>query len=204
MSEPKYTMFEPMKDRDLLTKKYPELGRMDEFNRLLQHEQEFVWLYACELSPFVKKIPDRHERARKSFEVSRRNKEYQNDEYQNYCSLIFPDHIKTAVERMAKFRSDLRSRALAALENAYNSCIEVLDAPIPGKIHEFDDQEQEFVYKDVTPAMIKQVIEAKQKAREELPGIIKQIEEGFGIIMVKQDEQDNSAIRQFIQQKKLT
>lgn len=204
-----YSMFEPPEDGSLLTKRYPELGRMKEFRQLKKHEQIFVWHYACVISPSYKAFPyDTNSRAKRSFEIAFKNMEASGATHQQYVSLRFPDHIKVAVARMEKFNPDRRARALAALEQAYETCLEVLSLPLPGFIGETDEAgdngEPNVVYVDVTPAMIGQIIAAKQKAREELPGIINQLEEGFGIIVQESEKSGMNANQQFIRDQKLT
>lgn len=185
-------LFEPQDDKTLMTVQHKELGRMKEFSSLKHHEQRFVWAYSCMTSRFVEENKtDLHARAKKAFEWAYKSFDYSSKQHQEFCSLVFPEHMKAAIDRMAKFDPSRRGRAMQALENEYESLLQILESPIPGKIgieiKDEDTGEMVIVYEEITPAQIKQVIEAKEKAREALPQVLNQLEEGFGISVAKSD-----------------
>lgn len=184
MQEDEYSLFEPTDERTLLTTKYPELGRMKEFRDLKGHELRFVWAYACntKTNRFIQEYQqDLHGRSKAAYDWAYVRQDTNLHQRQNFCSLNFPDHIKIAVARMSKFDPTRRGRANTALEKSYETCIEVLESAMPGKIGEFSEKEQCIVYENITPAQVKAVLEAKAKAREELKDIIPMLEEGFGV-----------------------
>lgn len=201
-------LFWPYDDKKPLSRQYPELGRREEFRLLKNHEQEFVWLYACKSSYLMKDLGhDKKARAKKAFEITYKGLHFDERKYAEFSALMFPADIKAAIEVMSKFSPEYRSRALEGINSAFESCLEVLNTPIPQTKKEIIENpetgEPEEFETPLKPTDIKNYIEAKKTAQLQLPDLLAKIEEGFGIVSVDDGIEDVPTITRFIREKRL-
>lgn len=192
-------LFWPYDEKKSLSRQYPELGRRDEIRALKSHEQLFVWYYACTSSPLMEEFRhDKKARARRAFELTYKDNNYDSKKHADFSSLMFPSDIKAAVDVMSKFRSDIRSQGLAALQASFETHLSVLSEPIPTE--RIDDETGETI--PVKPTDIKNYIEAKKTAQSGIEKLIPLLEEGFGVMTVEEG-MDEPTITRFIRDKKL-
>jgi hypothetical protein len=190
--------FYPYDPKQPLSKQYPELGRHEKIRDLKNHEQLFCWLYACKSSYLMESYRhDNRARATKAFEIAYLSEKYDSREHADFSMLLFPDHIKAACEVFATFDPDIRARGRDAAISSYEACLSIMNESMPTMVVDGDGEKVA-----VTPAHIKQIIEAKSKARTEMAELIPIIEEGFGTFTIEDDHADNDTIMQYIREKR--
>lgn len=175
-------------------------------------ELDFVWYYANPTSPFVKKIADDKERAHMVYAHVFKGDHYDEGVQAEYRTLRFPEEIRAAIERMRSFRPDKRYRARKALDKTYSNYLRILEANLLGlpgteedeEDFEFDEedldgnQDQEKSKKALTMQYEKWVV-AAGKVREEMPKLLRDMEQGFGVVQSKVVDDDMLEIDLFIE-----
>lgn len=156
-----------------LRKEYPELNRIDEFKTLKTWQMYFVWLYASPCSPYSKtEIPEgvrrknATERALYDGVNNRLRLGVSDEEYANYKRGVFPEEVNSAIRRMEMFNPNARFKARLAAEKILDDFMVFLDR----SPHEIMDTEER-----------KKYVEMCVKIHDELPTIIKNVEEGYGV-----------------------
>lgn len=155
---------------------YPELTGIDEFRDLSDPELRFVWYFFNTKSPHYA-IKDAKVKVSTCLKVSGYipNTNIIKGMYENR----FPENIEAAGARMNRFAASTRERAKQMVDRMFDTYESILDT-FGDKVYDTDQQE-----KFVTIA---------SKIRAELPQLIKQKEEGFGIKVRKQGERKGMSL----------
>lgn len=157
-------LFEPTDQAMVL--EYPELQGIDEFRQLSDQELRFVWYYASVHSP-LKDVKTHADKVNRCIKAS----------YKTLPSAIeikqltdgnFHDSLKMAIDRMRKFSDNARNRARSMVEKVFDTFENIIDSTS-------DDESL-----SATPAKQSAYIDNASKIINELPGLIKMKEEGFG------------------------
>jgi len=149
---------------------YPELSDIPEFEGLNTMELKFVWYFANRTSPHYNDT-----------NITRKISKALKDSYGNsidddlrakYLSESFPHKIKTAIKRMEEFNPSHRLKAKLSLERIFENLQKLVN------IGEEDLIEMELNNK-------KDYVALAIKISESMPGIVRQLEEGFGVEYTK-------------------
>jgi hypothetical protein len=156
-------LFTPVSDRSL-KQDYPELKEVEEFMGLSKNELLFVWYFSNTTSPFAKiKNPrTRGENALKKVWGKRIPQDLKNEILTGQYGSKFRD----AIEKMASYQVEIRSRAKTITENIFNRYEKIL--AVDDKDVEGDDNKKAYV--DISSKIIK-----------DLPSLVSQIESGYGV-----------------------
>lgn len=157
-------LFEPTDQAMVL--EYPELQGIDEFKILSDSELRFVWHYACKHSPYYH-IDNETQKIDMCVQASYKQLPAITELKQFYAGQ-FPDSIRMAMARMAKFVTSDRNRARGIVEKIFDTFEKIIDTA----------SEDEELLK--TPAKQSAYIDNASKISGELPVLIKMKEEGFG------------------------
>lgn len=156
-----YKLFQPS-NIDLF-KEYPELKEYKEFTEIKSNDELlFVWHYANPTSDIAKieSIDLRIEAAyEKVFGKTNDTRQVQ------YLMGDFPENVRAAIERMKNFKPSARMRAKLMTEKTFNDFEKIMFMDVYGE--------------DV--GEMKKLADLKMEIAEQLPGLIKQLEGGFGI-----------------------
>lgn len=170
-------IFKPEGTKDI-RRMYPELNAMPEFKDLKVKELLMVWYYACPSSD-IRMAENRDDRWRieKAIEEVYGN-DMDSEAKVKYVQLHFPETIKRAIERMKRFEPEIRSRSKAMLNKIFNTYENMVSVD-KDSFRIFDekgvDQGINFVAQN-------QYVNFCAKISEILPSLIKQVEEGFGVV----------------------
>lgn len=171
--EKKYLFF--VTDKDLKIE-YPELARIKEFKSLNSKELKFVWYHSNRTSPFYKVVQSERDKIllciKEAFKVDVRG---ELESYLNkYISGNFPSTVKVAMERMERFRPSERLRAKISTEKVFSNMEESLI---------ISSELEEAMKTDIE--LRKKYVELSIKVAQEMPGIVEQMEQGFGISSIE-------------------
>lgn len=147
---------------------YPELADVSEFKKLSSNEMRFIFLYACDSSPYHKMQPK--DRILKCLEVLR--KSLTSAQLLNYSKLEFPDNIKAALDRMFRFDLGVRMAAREIVDKFFAQIKSIADMDLSG---EADIEKR------------KKHIDLIAVSTRILPNIVAQLENGFGIRYVEEE-----------------
>ena len=180
----KESLFQPQNEKDL-KKQFPELSDVEEFDKLTSSEMLFVWWYSNQTSPLVSPESEMFQaspqkRAEEAFEKSFKR----DDQKATYVSRNFPDRIRIAIARMAKFDVSVRSKAKNIVEEIlsnYEKMVKVEMADFT-TTDENGNTEISFTARNA-------YVNSCSKISDALPQIIRQVEEGFGLRPIKGAEQ---------------
>lgn len=148
---------------------YPELKRIREFENLQTKALIFVWWYANPTS-YIADIDNDYERASKALEASKYSPTKAVKD--NILQLRFTDDLAAAIDRMARFREDIRVRVKEMMENILKT--------YESMANKTEDSEGFDIDKYVT---------VTTKIIDKLPELIEKVEEGFGITYRSMDEE---------------
>jgi hypothetical protein len=173
-------------------KKYPELSTIPEFDDIRSLELIFIWYIANSTSWMYWNYPEIKTRIKKAIEQVYGNAPPL--EKVDWLEGKFSPRMKQAIERMYKFKPDVRNKAKEMVDNVFNDYQEVLKM----KITEFTDSKGEIN----TTAYVKSRVDILKQ----LPEIIKLQEMGFGVTMgsdvKKQDAIGQKVIENYHKQKR--
>lgn len=155
-------VFEPT-DIDMKVE-YPELSSIKEFEPLLDTQMRFVWYYFHKQSPFFNLRPI-SEKLSSCLEKSKLR--LNTNETKNYMDNKFPEAIEAAGARMMRFASSDRVRAKSMIDSIFEGFEIIIDS---FGTDDLQDTEKQGKFVDISV-----------KIRAELPQLIKQKEEGFGV-----------------------
>jgi hypothetical protein len=193
---------------------YGELNEIPEFAAIkIKLDLDFIWFYANPTSPFVKRIADDSERAHQVYAHVYANDNYDEGRQADFRMLRFSEDMKMAIARMRIFKVDRRARAKMALEQAFNNCVQILEAKLiglpdeDGSIDELLDEEDEEVAAESKGEAKKALVMAYDKwvtasikVREEMPKLLRDLEQGFGVVQAKHIADEMTAIELFIEE----
>ena len=182
-----YTVFAPKSIQGLVTD-YPELGQIDEF-KIRKHELLFVWYYACKVSPMFSHSS--HRSKREKIEACLKVSGYvpSHDIKSKILEGNFPTRIAGAISRMEDFEPSVRIMAKLDSMDKYLTLQKLtsLDLDEEGNHATFKNKDEEINF-----TAKKQYMEMIIKFEEKKPGIISQIENGFGVTGVKKGSNDKN------------
>jgi hypothetical protein len=158
-------LFEPHEKRSMKGD-YPELSDIPEFQDLNDKELRLVWHYACVSSPFSD-VGNRRERMRRSISqvFGTKIQEQLNNEL---LTGNYPEKFRAAFERMAKFDVGIRTAANDMAKRIFNNYRVIVDVPSQEIPDMSDDEKAAYVKLSSTIS-------------KDLPGLVNQIENGYGI-----------------------
>ena len=161
------------KDGKHLAKLYPELGENKLLKELPKDELLFAWYMGNRSSPIDstldKTLRAKHAAA-KSFPSDM-------DKRVRFSDCEYPESVKIAIEEMSKYLPEARAKAKNMTQTMFlnlQKMIQVEDGDF-----EFTDKDN---VKQINWAGKKQYVDTVAKISEVLPVMLKQLEEGFGII----------------------
>lgn len=191
-SENKYYLFGPRNEKDL-GRQYPELKKEPEFKDLTTGELLFTWWYANATSPLIidDTLSDK-QRIMAAYDQSFKKTSADNDRKSNYFSSIFPDRVKTAIEKMKSFNPSARIRSRIMIEKMMNQFEKLINVSEDDFI-----EHDEGGKKKINWTGRNSYVTSAKNISEMLPTLIRQLEEGFGVIEVKEGEQGIKAIQRF-------
>ncbi len=196
-------LFGPMEDKDL-KRQYPELLLIKEFSVLGAKDLLFTWWISNPTSPIVL-LKDHDQRSKNLLAVRQvYGKTMTGEKLDSYTSGNFPEKVKIAIERMKLLEPGIRAKAkmmtMKMMEN-FEKMVEVdmddfdtiVKDPVSGKV----------ISKETNFTARNNYINSCAKISETLPNLIKQSEEGFGIVEIGESDMPNiKAIDKFHSQKK--
>jgi hypothetical protein len=150
---------------------YPELNEVSEFKPLSSSEMLFVYYFACESSPYIRM--DIKNRLLKSLEHIK--KDVSGSQIADYSKGEFPDKIKAAVDRMARYDVSARMKAREITEMVFKNVQELVDVDLT-LLKDIDEKKR---YIDMAASTVKL-----------LPSIVSQLENGYGIRYVEDEPQE--------------
>ena len=156
-------LFKPFKKGMLY--EYPELGEIDEFARLTNNQLKFVWNYANITSPHFD-----NRKTREKIKDCLRDSfgKMSDDDYNKYVNGDFPQDVRDAIKRMENFNVSARYRAKMNVEKIFSNIERMID--ISDDALKSMDLDEKKKYADFSI-----------KVAESMTGLVKQIEDGFGI-----------------------
>lgn len=166
---------------------YPELKANKKFEDIPNDEFLFVWYYACASSPINPEMPDVI-RARTAAAEALKDA----DKKKRFSNLEFPEKIKEAIQEMMKYNPDARMVAKRIIQTTFNNLEKMTNV-----------DEDAFTYQDADGKKRtdwtgrKQYVDSVAKISETLPGLIEQMEHGFGIVDSKTDAGSKRSIDKF-------
>ena len=169
--------FFPETGRDLRIQ-YPELRSIPEFKKLKgSKEMLFVWYWANATSPLNDDSQENlsyKQRIDKCLELSgwKPSGEIIKQMYED----SWPDEVKFACARMEKFETEVRNRSRIVIKKILANFEKLADV----SEDEFVKVDPESQIKSIDFGARKQYVDYAQKIAEALPGLIKNVEEGFG------------------------
>lgn len=154
---------------------FPELRTMPEFEPLSANALIFVWYYANPTSTLVR-IADDFMRVKEALSKSGYNPTKVVKD--SVLKLRFNDEMAMAIDRMRRFSEDSRVEGRMMLDNIMKHYREIAKKD-PKDYLDKDGNEDIVKYLSVTSKII-----------EGLPILITKLEEGFGITIKSEDEED--------------
>ena len=148
---------------------YPELAEIKEFASLKTKEMKFVWYYANRTSQYFNSTKGERNKVLACIYYSFGDS-ITDEEKSRYITGNFPQKIKAAIEKMEHFDPSARLKAKMAIEQIFLNLQQMI---------EIDDDMKNKIKEDL--AMRKQYVELSTKVASDLPAIVRQMEEGFGL-----------------------
>lgn len=167
--------------------KYPELDRTPEFSELSPRALIFVWWYANPTSDLVLNIHDPYERAEEALKKAQFNPS--KAEKDKILKLQFDSNMAVAVKRMEAFDPGARFKSYMMVRNIFVHYNDIIQrGPEAYQIVEIKKGKDGEETGNVTYTDYKRYVDVSAKIAEELPGLLKKIEEGFGVLNLAGDE----------------
>jgi hypothetical protein len=178
-------LFKPQSGK--LRQVYPELKANKKFDDIPNDEFLFVWYYACASSPVNPELPDTI-RARSAAAQALKD----TDKKHKFSNLEFPEKVKEAIEEMKKYNPDVRAVAKRIIQTTFNNLEKLTNVDDDSFIYTDSDGQKKT---DWTGR--KQYVDSVAKISETIPGLIAQMEHGFGISDSKSDSALKKSIDKF-------
>lgn len=181
------------KDGKSLLRMYPELAKEPCFKDLPADELNFVWYYANPSSSIDPEEPDSVRANMSAGIVFKKN----SDKIKKFSSMSFDEPVKKAIERMKKYSPDARAMAKRIAQTTLNNYMKLVEV----KVSDFEFINKDGI-KEIDWSGRNQYVSSAAKINEVMPGLINQIEEGYGIETKGQDAafKGNSAINVYHKQ----
>lgn len=150
---------------------YPELAQVTEFSALGNaNDLRFVWYYANRTSHLFTAKNGESNKTRACIKAAFRGDRLPDDVYKRYLEGNFPQKIKDAIAVMNLYNPSARIRAKMAIESVFDNLVGSL---------ELDETMRKSVEGDLDEK--KKYVELSIKVAENLPKVVAQVEEGYGI-----------------------
>lgn len=166
------TLFYPKTARDLRIQ-YPELRAVPEFKKLTAREMLFVWYWANPTSPVSDELA-----YRKRIELCLKESGWKPDA--NTIKLLYedvwPENTKSACDRMEKFETNMRNEARKVYKKIFANFSKFAEV----QESDFKIIDENGIDKGIDFSARKQYVDYATKIAQEMPVIIKGMEEGFG------------------------
>lgn len=165
------TLFDPrLVEPQSYKDKYPELKNVQEYQDLSYPQLIFIWWFANPTSPLVlHNVPD-PARVAVALDKSKLRERLNPKEIDRYTNLNFPDDLKAAIIRTGHMEVNLRATARDTFIDMFNNYQNIRD------VKNFKDEDGNLNYTEY--------MKVSTMVANELPKLIRKIEEGMGIIDV--------------------
>lgn len=195
MADEKIILFGPRNGKSL-TRLYPEIASEPKFKGIASDDLLFSWYIGCQSSPID---PDWSDTIRQQTAAAYAIKE--EVKKKRYASGDIPEKVKEAIEVMKKYSPDARMKAKRMVQTIFHKWEQLVNVDVEKDflITKRDKEGNEIIETDWTGR--KQYIDSTAKMSDSMPGLIAQIESGFGI-EEKEKEQGKKIIDKFHQEKR--
>ena len=150
--------------------KYPELKEIPEYRELNYLQLIFVWWYANPSSPLVTFGVEDGKRVLVALDKSTLREKLNSKELDRYTNLQFPDNIREAIRRTGHLEVRLRATTKETYTEIFENYQKIKN------LNNFKDNEGVVNYTEY--------MKISTLVANELPKLVKKIEEGMGIIDV--------------------
>lgn len=185
MKKKDVTVFKPVKGKPMI-EAYPELGKYDEFKNIPDTYIRYAWYFGNRSSPFYNE--NSHYRKttlcfKQAFgKLTQGNTGIAKRLHENDV----PEEIINAIERMRKFNPSIRDKALSLQEKIFEHYETIVDKfqeyiEADAEANESDNAEEGKKGKRLSIGATKDYVELTAKINKELPSLILNLEEGFGV-----------------------
>jgi hypothetical protein len=148
-----------------MKQQYPELKKEVAFKNLTNAELKFVWYYANKTSPFHQMAIDK--RLHKAWSAAGFDPE-KTKERKLKTKNTWPELIESAMKKMEEYNPNLRFQANMAIATIFDNMKLLIAIP-----------QQDLLKREAQQQ--KQYIDMVTNINKEMPGIIKKLEEGYGV-----------------------
>ncbi len=183
----KYSIFSPVGIKPEEYKiKYPELKRVPEFDNLPVKTLIFVWWYSSPTSPIVNK--DKKKKAQEA--LTKSGWSPGKKEQEDIESLRFPENIALAIDKMGAIDEGARYKAYKMVHRILHEFGEIIETGIDGfKNKVVEGKGEERVETEVTDVF--RYVQTASKIADTLGSLINAAEEGFGVSIKGEGEEDD-------------
>lgn len=175
MSNEQIILFGP-KEGKSLKRLYPEIAEEPVFKGLPDEDILFVWYYKNPSSPIDPELADNLRAQAAAARAFPSNP----DKRKKFSALSFDDKIKLANERMSKYKPEARAMANRIVQNNFNNLLKMSSASVDS-FKAKTEKGEEVIDWDAWNKYTTSVA----RTSEILPTLLKQVEEGFGVDVVK-------------------
>ena len=178
------------RDGRSIKKTYPELENNPLFKKMLNDDILFAWYIGIPNSPVDKDLPEPTRYKSAAFKCFPNNEEKK----RKYADFDVSIEVKLAIEEFKKFSPEARAIAKNMVQTIFNKYQKMIDVDvekdflITRKVGKGESQEE---ITEIDWTGRKQFIDSAATIRKELPGLLKDLEEGFGVTEVKKKEEGN-------------
>jgi len=166
--------------------KYPEIDRIPEFNDLSARALVFIWWYANPTSPLVLSIIDDYERVEAAMKISKFNPG--KGEKEKILSLQFENNMAIAIDKMSQFDPGIRYKGYKMIKTLFEQYEGIIAKGTDAfKVVEGKGDNQ------VSYIDYKKFVDTSSKVVEVMPDLIQKLEEGFGVIEAKDEDEDDGS-----------
>lgn len=168
-----------------LRKLYPEIAAEPAFKELKDDELLFVWYISNQSSPVDPNWLDEIRYKQAAIAAFPANPQKRNQ----YSAKDIPEHVAIAMEKMETYSPRARDVAARIIQQSFHNLLEMSNV----------DVEKDFLYTDKEGSTLtdwtarKQYVDSIKTTSEILPTLLKQLEEGFG--MVKKNRKEESGVK---------
>lgn len=165
--------------------KFPELERCSEFNGIHPKGLIFAWYYINQTSPLVLYIPDDHERVEEALKRSGYNPG--KVEKDRILSLQFDSAMAECIKKMSLFDPDARFKAYVMVKKIFDH-FQKLIAKGPEAFQTSSTEGKGDSAVTTEYVDYKRYVDVSAKIADELPGLLRKLEEGFAVVTVTGEE----------------
>jgi hypothetical protein len=181
----KPVLFGP-RTKKALKKQYPELDNEPAFKGIEGADILFAWYIGIPNSPVDQESPDAMR-----YRIAAATCFPEGEKRQAFGSGDFPEEIKFAIEKFKKYSPEARAAAKNIVQKIFNNFEKLVnvdvekDFLITRKVGKGEDAEE---ITEIDWTGRKQYVDSATTISKNLPELLKQVEEGFGITEKKSDD----------------